>query len=138
MNINTIKSILLQSINGKKWEKFHSGKVACLAYARIQGKAALIAHFQESSLMNEDTCCHPILFTTDGPNAGNQVTNNIPHNCTWSYYSIIHVIYFKFHWSRYPNCVTFDAYEIEVAVWDYGRVRLHVKTQYGFGINNRL
>lgn len=59
-----------KSINGKKWEKFHSGKVACLAYARIQGKAALIAHFQESSLMNEDKCCHPILFTTDGPNAG--------------------------------------------------------------------
>ncbi|KAL8230465.1 hypothetical protein R6Q57_000243 [Mikania cordata] len=61
-----------KSLNGKKWEKFHSGKVACLAYARIQGKAALIAHFQESSLLNEDKCCHPILFTTDGPNAGNQ------------------------------------------------------------------
>ncbi|KAI3759561.1 hypothetical protein L6452_07458 [Arctium lappa] len=61
-----------KSFNGKKWEKFHSGKVACLAYARIQGKAALIAHFQESSLMNQDKCCHPILFTTDGPNAGNQ------------------------------------------------------------------
>nr|XP_043615211.1 protein MEI2-like 5 [Erigeron canadensis]XP_043615212.1 protein MEI2-like 5 [Erigeron canadensis] len=61
-----------KSINGRKWEKFHSGKVACLAYARIQGKAALIAHFQESSLMNEDKCCHPILFTTDGPNAGSQ------------------------------------------------------------------
>ncbi|KAI7736474.1 hypothetical protein M8C21_012079 [Ambrosia artemisiifolia] len=61
-----------KSINGKKWEKFHSGKVACLAYARIQGKAALIANFQESSLMNEDKCCHPILFATDGPNAGSQ------------------------------------------------------------------
>ncbi|KAJ0833808.1 putative RNA recognition motif domain, mei2/Mei2-like RNA recognition [Helianthus annuus] len=61
-----------KSINGKKWEKFHSGKVACLAYARIQGKQALIANFQESSLMNQDKCCHPILFTTDGPNAGNQ------------------------------------------------------------------
>ncbi|XP_024969829.1 protein MEI2-like 2 [Cynara cardunculus var. scolymus] len=61
-----------KSFNGKKWEKFHSGKVACLAYARIQGKDALIAHFQQSSLMNQDKCCHPILFTTDGPNAGNQ------------------------------------------------------------------
>ncbi|KAI3766091.1 hypothetical protein L2E82_16141 [Cichorium intybus] len=61
-----------KSFSGKKWEKFHSGKVACLAYGRIQGKAALIAHFQESSLMNEDKCCHPILFTTNGPNAGNQ------------------------------------------------------------------
>ncbi|XWS51503.1 hypothetical protein CRYUN_Cryun12cG0181700 [Craigia yunnanensis] len=58
--------------NGKKWEKFNSEKVASLAYARIQGKAALIAHFQNSSLMNEDKRCRPILFHTDGPNAGDQ------------------------------------------------------------------
>ncbi|KAF9671782.1 hypothetical protein SADUNF_Sadunf12G0084400 [Salix dunnii] len=56
--------------DGKKWEKFNSEKVAYLAYARIQGKAALIAHFQNSSLMNEDKRCRPILFHTDGPNAG--------------------------------------------------------------------
>ncbi|WOK97485.1 hypothetical protein Cni_G06193 [Canna indica] len=61
-----------QSFNGKKWEKFNSEKVASLAYARIQGKAALIAHFQNSSLMNEDKRCRPILFHTDGPNAGDQ------------------------------------------------------------------
>ncbi|KAK7340793.1 hypothetical protein VNO77_21506 [Canavalia gladiata] len=62
-----------QVFNGKKWEKFNSEKVASLAYARIQGKAALIAHFQNSSLMNEDKRCRPILFNTDGPNAGTQV-----------------------------------------------------------------
>ncbi|KAM6589785.1 hypothetical protein CsatA_012390 [Cannabis sativa] len=62
-----------QSFNGKKWEKFNSEKVASLAYGRIQGKAALIAHFQNSSLMNEDKRCRPILFNTDGPNAGDQV-----------------------------------------------------------------
>ncbi|KAK8603348.1 hypothetical protein V6N13_085538 [Hibiscus sabdariffa] len=61
------------AFNGKKWEKFNSEKVASLAYARIQGKAALIAHFQNSSLMNEDKRCRPILFNTDGPNAGDQV-----------------------------------------------------------------
>ncbi|XP_064942689.1 protein MEI2-like 4 isoform X4 [Musa acuminata AAA Group] len=61
-----------QSFNGKKWEKFNSEKVASLAYARIQGKAALIAHFQNSSLMNEDKRCRPILFHSDGPNAGDQ------------------------------------------------------------------
>uniref|UniRef100_A0A1D1YBJ9 Protein MEI2-like 4 n=1 Tax=Anthurium amnicola TaxID=1678845 RepID=A0A1D1YBJ9_9ARAE len=59
-----------QAFNGKKWEKFNSEKVASLAYARIQGKAALIAHFQNSSLMNEDKRCRPILFHSDGPNAG--------------------------------------------------------------------
>ncbi|XP_050375448.1 protein MEI2-like 4 isoform X2 [Argentina anserina] len=64
---------LYQSFNGKKWEKFNSEKVASLAYARIQGKSALIAHFQNSSLMNEDKRCRPILFNTDGPNAGDQV-----------------------------------------------------------------
>ncbi|GMH23477.1 hypothetical protein Nepgr_025320 [Nepenthes gracilis] len=61
-----------QTFEGKKWEKFNSEKVASLAYARIQGKAALIAHFQNSSLMNEDKRCRPILFHTDGPNAGDQ------------------------------------------------------------------
>jgi len=59
--------------NGKKWEKFNSEKVASLAYARIQGKAALVNHFQHSSLMNVDKHCRPILINTDGPNAGDQV-----------------------------------------------------------------
>lgn len=61
-----------QTFEGKKWEKFNSEKVATLAYARIQGKTALIAHFQNSSLMNEDKRCRPILFHTVGPNAGDQ------------------------------------------------------------------
>lgn len=64
---------LYESFNGKRWEKFNSEKVASLAYARIQGKAALIAHFQNSSLMNEDKRCRPILLHSDGPNAGDQV-----------------------------------------------------------------
>ncbi|KAG7547080.1 RNA-binding domain superfamily [Arabidopsis suecica] len=53
---------LYEAFNGKKWDKFNSEKVASLAYARIQGKAALIAHFQNSSLMNEDRRCQPIVF----------------------------------------------------------------------------
>nr|GFA63137.1 protein MEI2-like 5 [Tanacetum cinerariifolium] len=55
-----------QVFNGKKWEKFNSEKVASLAYARIQGKAALVTHFQNSSLMNEDKRCRPILFHSEG------------------------------------------------------------------------
>ncbi|RAL45264.1 hypothetical protein DM860_014674 [Cuscuta australis] len=54
--------------NGKRWEKFNSEKVASLAYARIQGKAALVAHFQNSSLMNEDKWCRPILIQSEGEN----------------------------------------------------------------------
>jgi len=62
-----------KAFNGKKWEKFNSEKVASLAYARIQGKSALVAHFQNSSLMNEDKRCRPILFHSEGPHVGDQV-----------------------------------------------------------------
>ncbi|KAG0447983.1 hypothetical protein HPP92_028068 [Vanilla planifolia] len=74
INLTDPKHIIpfYQAFNGKKWEKFNSEKVASLAYARIQGKAALVAHFQNSSLMNEDKRCRPILFHSDGPNAGDQ------------------------------------------------------------------
>ncbi|XVE86261.1 hypothetical protein DITRI_Ditri18aG0021300 [Diplodiscus trichospermus] len=69
-----------QAFNGKKWEKFNSEKVASLAYARIQGKAALVAHFQNSSLMNEDKRCRPILFHSEGQETGDQehlLTSNL-------------------------------------------------------------
>ncbi|CAN8298558.1 unnamed protein product [Cochlearia groenlandica] len=74
INLTEPESIvqLYEAFNGKKWEKFNSEKVASLAYGRIQGKSALIAHFQNSSLMNEDKRCRPILFHTAGPNAGDQ------------------------------------------------------------------
>lgn len=64
----------MQAFNGKRWEKFNSEKVASLAYARIQGKVALVAHFQNSSLMNEDKRCRPIVFHSDGAESGDQVT----------------------------------------------------------------
>lgn len=60
------------TINGKKWEKFNSEKVASLAYARIQGKAALVTHFQNSSLMNEDKRCRPIVFHSEGQDTGDK------------------------------------------------------------------
>lgn len=61
-----------EAFNGKKWEKFNSEKVASLAYARIQGKVALITHFQNSSLMNEDKWCRPILFQSESQENDNQ------------------------------------------------------------------
>ncbi|KAI3744073.1 hypothetical protein L1987_57145 [Smallanthus sonchifolius] len=61
-----------QVFNGKKWEKFNSEKVTSLAYARIQGRAALVTHFQNSSLMNEDKRCRPILFQSEGSDAVDQ------------------------------------------------------------------
>ncbi|XP_076952692.1 protein MEI2-like 2 [Bidens hawaiensis] len=64
--------------NGKKWEKFNSEKVASLAYARIQGKVALITHFQNSSLMNEDKWCRPIIFQSEAQENENQ--DSIPYH----------------------------------------------------------
>ncbi len=46
-----------EDFNNKKWEKFNSEKVCDIAYARIQGKNALISHFQNSSLMGEEKKC---------------------------------------------------------------------------------
>lgn len=67
----------MQTFNGKKWEKFNSEKVASLAYARIQGKVALVSHFQNSSLMNEDKRCRPILFHSEGQETEDQVAFRI-------------------------------------------------------------
>jgi hypothetical protein len=66
----------LQAFAGRKWEKFNSEKVVSLAYARIQGKAALVNHFQNSSLMNEDKRCRPMLFDPKHTENNNQILLN--------------------------------------------------------------
>eukprot|EP01024_Parvocaulis_polyphysoides_P013085 TRINITY_DN1503_c2_g4_i1.p1 TRINITY_DN1503_c2_g4~~TRINITY_DN1503_c2_g4_i1.p1 ORF type:complete len:605 (-),score=78.98 TRINITY_DN1503_c2_g4_i1:880-2559(-) len=58
--------LLFQVFNGRRWERFNSEKVAQVAYARIQGRAQLIQHFQNSSLMLEDESCRPMLFKDNG------------------------------------------------------------------------
>ena len=63
---------LYQRFHAKKWEKFNSEKVCHISYARIQGKANLVTHFQNSSLLHEDKRCRPILFRSDGATAGEQ------------------------------------------------------------------
>mmetsp|Transcript_12917 Transcript_12917/g.21121 ORF Transcript_12917/g.21121 Transcript_12917/m.21121 type:complete len:1143 (-) Transcript_12917:1034-4462(-) len=60
----------VEQFSNKKWDKFNSEKVCQVTYARIQGKNALIAHFQNSSLMCEDKKCRPIIFHSDGPLQG--------------------------------------------------------------------
>lgn len=61
-----------QQLHNTKWDKFNSEKVCNIAYARIQGKESLIAHFQNSSLMSEDKKCRPIIFHSNGPKMGQQ------------------------------------------------------------------
>ncbi|EME27269.1 Protein MEI2-like 3 [Galdieria sulphuraria] len=52
--------------HGRRWGRFNSEKVCEITYARIQGRNNLIAHFQNSSLMNEDPKCRPIIFGENG------------------------------------------------------------------------
>eukprot|EP00210_Caulerpa_lentillifera_P001335 g1284.t1 len=55
----------VEHVHEQKWDKFNSDKVCCVTYARIQGRNALINHFQNSSLMLEESKHQPLLF---GPN----------------------------------------------------------------------
>lgn len=55
-----------EEFNNKKWEKFNSEKVCQIRYARIQGKDAMVEHFKNSSVMNEDPKCRPLIFQSDG------------------------------------------------------------------------
>lgn len=56
--------------NQKRWQKFNSSKVCKITYARIQGKSAFIEHFRNSSLMNEEVKCRPLIFYNSGPQQG--------------------------------------------------------------------
>lgn len=56
--------------NQKRWSKFNSSKVCKITYARIQGKSAFIEHFRNSSLMNEEIKCRPLIFYGSGPQQG--------------------------------------------------------------------
>lgn len=55
---------------GQKWKNFNSEKICAISFARIQGKAAMIARFQNSSLMEKDDAYRPLLFFSDGPERG--------------------------------------------------------------------
>jgi len=57
--------------NGRRWPQFSSRKRCELAFARIQGKQALIEHFQHSrTLLASPANCRPIVFTSSGPHRG--------------------------------------------------------------------
>ena len=49
---------------GRRWQQYSSRKRCELAYGRIQGKAALIEHFQHSrTLLSSPPHCRPMLFS---------------------------------------------------------------------------
>ena len=59
-----------REFNGRRWSCYRSAKVCAITYARIQGKASMIARFQNSNLMNESVEVQPRLFRSYGPCKG--------------------------------------------------------------------
>lgn len=57
---------LYDEFHDKGWRRFNSDKRCAVAYARIQSRRALVAHFQNSSLMHEDKRCRPVLINLEG------------------------------------------------------------------------
>ncbi|GAA5940693.1 uncharacterized protein JCM15063_006328 [Sporobolomyces koalae] len=55
---------------GTRWNLCNSDKLCVLSFANIQGKDALINHFKNSSVLDQDESRRPKLFVTSGPNAG--------------------------------------------------------------------
>jgi len=72
INFNDPAHILpfFREFSGHKWRNFNSEKVCALTFARIQGKQAMIARFQNSSLLDKDEAYKPLLFVTSGPDKG--------------------------------------------------------------------
>ncbi len=60
----------VESFHGQRWKSFNSEKVCAVSFARIQGKQAMIARFQNSSLMDKVEEYKPLLFYSFGPNIG--------------------------------------------------------------------
>jgi len=54
-----------ETFDDSKWAHFNSEKICQISYARIQGKEALITHFQNSMLLvQEDKSFRPVLFNS--------------------------------------------------------------------------
>ena len=60
----------IEEFNGQRWKSFNSEKVCAVSYARIQGKGAMVARFQNSSLLEKDGEYRPLLFISSGPDKG--------------------------------------------------------------------
>lgn len=59
-----------QEFSNQRWRNFNSEKVCAISYARLQGKAAMIARFQNSSLLDKDESYRPLVFASLGGNRG--------------------------------------------------------------------
>ncbi|ETV65815.1 hypothetical protein H257_17553 [Aphanomyces astaci] len=59
-----------KAFNGRRWRCFNSDKVCAITYARLQGKAAMVYRFQNSSLLDKHESYRPLVFKSSGPDKG--------------------------------------------------------------------
>ena len=60
----------VEKYNGCGWTRFNSDKICDITYARIQGKAAMLKRFENSSLMEKDDEYRPKVFVSHGERKG--------------------------------------------------------------------
>eukprot|EP00914_Ancora_sagittata_P005901 GHVO01011857.1.p1 GENE.GHVO01011857.1~~GHVO01011857.1.p1 ORF type:complete len:677 (-),score=86.04 GHVO01011857.1:109-2139(-) len=65
-----------EKFHNMKWAKFNSDKICHIAYARIQGKQALMSHFLMSSVMSQDRRLRPIFHLEPGESLPTPVEKN--------------------------------------------------------------
>ncbi|TDH67720.1 hypothetical protein CCR75_007989 [Bremia lactucae] len=72
--INFIEALHIErfhkEFDGQKWTNFNSEKVCAISYARLQGKQAMVARFQNSSLLDKHESYRPLVFSSFGSNRG--------------------------------------------------------------------
>ncbi|ORX92270.1 hypothetical protein K493DRAFT_285875 [Basidiobolus meristosporus CBS 931.73] len=69
IDVNAVVSFVEKRV-GRKWGRFNSDKICHISYANIQGKAALIEKFRNSSVMEKDPSYRPKIFHSSGPSKG--------------------------------------------------------------------
>ncbi|GAA5959737.1 hypothetical protein JCM3765_000085 [Sporobolomyces pararoseus] len=72
VNFTTMSALLAfcKQRLGTRWNMCNSDKLCILSFANIQGKASLINHFKNSSVLDQDESRRPKIFVTSGPTAG--------------------------------------------------------------------
>ncbi|RLO02520.1 hypothetical protein DYB28_010617 [Aphanomyces astaci] len=72
VNFMTTDAIIpfYKAFNGRRWHCFNSDKVCAITYARLQGKAAMVYRFQNSSLLDKHESYRPLVFKSSGPDKG--------------------------------------------------------------------
>lgn len=67
-----------KEFDGQKWTNFNSEKVCAISYARLQGKQAMIARFQNSSLLEKHESYRPLVFGSSGCTAASRSPSQRP------------------------------------------------------------